>query len=70
MVCIQLRDKRGYLTSQSCRSNMLHYRSSLVHIAKLIVFSPLFIFDAREEKQTLDFELYNDFEEDQVRIAV
>lgn len=66
MVCIQLKDKHGFLTSQSCRSSMLHYDSNLVHIAKLIVFCPLFIFGAKEEKQTLHFELYNDFEEDQV----
>jgi seipin len=68
MVCIQLKDRHGYLTSQSCRSSMLHYRSDLVHVAKLIVFSPLYVLGAQEEKQTLYFELYNDFEEDQVKI--
>ncbi len=67
MVCIQLKDKNGYLISQSCRSNMMHYRSDLLAKAKLVLFSPLFIFGAKEEKQTVTFEPYSDFEEDQVR---
>lgn len=68
MVCVQLTDKNGFLTSQSCRSNMLHYHSDLLYQMKVILLSPLFIFGAKEEQQTLVFELYSDFEEDQVRI--
>lgn len=68
MVCVQLKDKHGVLSSQSCRSNMLHYRSDLLHKLKLLLFSPLYIFGSREEKQSLIFELYSDFVEDQVRI--
>ncbi|KAK7580396.1 hypothetical protein V9T40_001025 [Parthenolecanium corni] len=65
MVCVQLKDKHGVLSSQSCRSNMLHYRSDLLHKLKLLLFSPLYIFGSREEKQSLIFELYSDFVEDQ-----
>lgn len=68
MVCIRLADRAGFLTSQSCRSGMLHYHSDLLHKAKVILLSPLFIFGAKEEKQVLNFELYSDFEEDQVSL--
>lgn len=68
MVCLQLKSKKGYLVSQSCRSNMLHYSSEIVRMLKSLVFSPFFVLGSREEKQTLTFELYTDFEEDQVGI--
>lgn len=68
MVCIQLTDRKGVLSSQSCRSNMLHYHSDLLYKVKVILLSPLFVFGAKEEKQTVVFELFSDFEEDQVII--
>lgn len=68
MVCVQLKDKHGFLSSQSCRSNMLHYRSDLLHQIKVLFFSPLYILGSREEKQSVIFELYSDYVEDQVRI--
>ncbi|XKL67794.1 hypothetical protein PGB90_003285 [Kerria lacca] len=65
MVCVQLKDKIGFLTSQSCRSNMLHYSSDIIQKSKIIVFFPLFLFGGKEEKQIVNFELYSDFTEDQ-----
>ncbi|XP_065202870.1 seipin-like isoform X2 [Planococcus citri] len=65
MVCIQLTDRKGFLTSQACRSNMLHYESDLLNQVKVILLSPFYVFGAKEEKQTLVFELFSDFEEDQ-----
>lgn len=70
MVCVQLKDKIGFLTSQSCRSNMLHYSSDIIQKSKIIVFFPLFLFGGKEEKQIVNFELYSDFTEDQVRLSI
>ena len=64
MVCVELTDKNGFLASQSCRANMLHYHSELLYQLKAILLSPFFIFGTKEEKQTLVFELYSDYEED------
>lgn len=66
MVCIQLTDRKGFLTNQACRSNMLHYQSDILNQVKVIFLSPFYVFGAKEEKQTLIFELFSDFEEDQV----
>lgn len=68
MVCLQLKDKHGDLSSSACRSNMLHYRSDLLHQMKILFFSPLYVFGNKEEKQSVIFELYSDYVEDQVRI--
>jgi len=45
---------------------MLHYQSDLLNQVKVIVLSPFYVFGTKEEKQTLVFELFSDFEEDQV----
>lgn len=67
MVCVQLKDANGYLSSHSCRSSLLHYSSEVLQTICLILFSPFYVFGAFEEKQSLIFELYSDYEEDQVR---
>ncbi|XP_012264254.1 seipin [Athalia rosae] len=65
MVCAQLRDRDGVLVGNACRSAMLHYRSSLLHILTTLMFSPMMILGSTEEKQHLVLELFANFEEDQ-----
>ncbi|KAJ8681604.1 hypothetical protein QAD02_017396 [Eretmocerus hayati] len=65
MVCAQLRSRDGVLVDHACRSAMLHYRSSLLHLLSTITYSPMLIFGALEEKQNVMLELFGNFEEDQ-----
>lgn len=65
MVCIQLKDRKGFLSSQACRSNILHFQSELLHRIKIISLSPFYVFGLIEEKQTLVFEVFSSFQEDQ-----
>lgn len=66
MVCAQLRSRDGFLVDHSCRSAMLHYRSTLLHTLTTLTFSPMMIFGSVEEKQNVVLELFGNFEEDQV----
>ena len=68
MVCAQLRSRDGFLVEHSCRSAMLHYRSTLLHTLMTVTFSPMLIFGSREEKQYVTLELFGNFEEDQVSV--
>jgi len=70
MVCAQLRSRDGHLVDHMCKSAMLHYRSTLLHTLTTLLFSPMMIFGNVEEKQDIVLELFNNFEEDQVRILV
>lgn len=65
MVCAQLRSRDGFLVEHSCRSAMLHYRSTLLHALTTLTFSPMMIFGTTEEKQNVVLELFGNFEEDQ-----
>ncbi|XP_015512618.1 seipin isoform X1 [Neodiprion lecontei] len=65
MVCAQLRDRDGVLVGNACRSAMLHYRSSLLHILTTLTFSPMMILGSAEEKQNIVLEMFANFEEDQ-----
>ncbi|XP_012232082.1 seipin [Linepithema humile] len=65
MVCAQMRSRDGYLVDHTCRSTMLHYRSTLLHMLTTLTFSPMMIFGSVEEKQDVVLELFNNFEEDQ-----
>ncbi|XP_046627994.1 seipin isoform X3 [Neodiprion virginianus] len=65
MVCAQLRDRDGVLVENACRSAMLHYRSSLLHILTTLTFSPMMILGSAEEKQNIVLEMFANFEEDQ-----
>ncbi|XP_029048296.1 seipin [Osmia bicornis bicornis] len=65
MVCAQLRSRDGVLVEHSCRSAMLHYRSTLLHALTTLTFSPMMIFGTTEEKQNVILELFGNFEEDQ-----
>lgn len=69
MVCAQLRSRDGYLVDHTCRSAMLHYRSTLLHALTTLTFSPMMIFGNVEEKQDVILELFGNFEEDQVIIS-
>lgn len=68
MLCIRLSDKYGYLVSSSCRSNRLTYRSTLYHLIRTIFMVPFYLTGFSEEKQMVQFEMYTEFEEDQVHI--
>ena len=70
MVCAQLRSRDGHLIDHMCKSTMLHYRSTLLHTLTTLLFSPMMIFGNVEEKQDIVLELFNNFEEDQVRILI
>ena len=65
MVCAQLRSRDGFLVDHTCRSAMLHYRSTLLHTLTTLTFSPMMIFGNVEEKQDVILELFSNFEEDQ-----
>ncbi|XP_043279402.1 seipin [Venturia canescens] len=65
MVCAQLKSRDGVLVDKSCRSAMLHYRSTLLHLLTTFTFSPMLIFGSAEEKQYVTLELFGNFEEDQ-----
>ncbi|XP_072933972.1 seipin [Epargyreus clarus] len=65
MVCAQMRAKGGVLVSASCRSAMLRHRSRLHQVMRTLVMAPLLLTGLDEEKQTLQVELFSDFEDDQ-----
>lgn len=66
MVCADFRGKDGTLLTSSCRSTMLHYRSSILEIMYTIIYSPIFMMGVAEEKQLLDIELFSNYEEHEV----
>lgn len=65
MICAQLRSREGHLVDHTCRSTMLHFRSTLLQMLTTLTFSPLMIFGNAEEKQDVTLELFSNFEEDQ-----
>lgn len=70
MVCADFRGKYGKLITHSCRSAMLHYKSSLLHTIHTLLFSPFFLFGTAEEKQHVTVELFTEFQEDEVHIEI
>ncbi|VVC38067.1 Seipin family [Cinara cedri] len=66
MLCIRLNDKYGYLVSSTCRSNRLKYKSSLFHIIYTIFMAPFYLAGLSGENQLIQFEMYTEFEEDQL----
>lgn len=66
MVCADMRDEATELLDHSCRSVMLHYKSSLVRAIRTWLLSPLYVFDLQEEKQRIEVELFPEYSEDQV----
>ncbi|XP_043468250.1 seipin [Leptopilina heterotoma] len=65
MVCAELKSQYNRLVDHSCRSAMLHYRSTLLHFISTLTFSPMMIFGTTEETQNIVLELFGNFEEDQ-----
>lgn len=64
MVCAEMRDKGTALRSHSCRSAMLHYRSTLARTITTLVLSPLIVLGFKEEKQQIPIELFTNYEDD------
>ncbi|XP_023020687.1 lipid droplet biogenesis associated protein seipin isoform X1 [Leptinotarsa decemlineata] len=63
MVCVEFIGRDGTLVEHSCRSTMLHYRGILLDTLYKLVFSPFFLFGSAEEKQTVQVELFSNFED-------
>ncbi|XP_022918089.1 seipin [Onthophagus taurus] len=63
MVCVDFRGKQRKLISRSCRSTMLHYRSSTLEFLYTVALSPFLMMGSLEEKQDVAVELYEDYEE-------
>lgn len=68
MLCVRLSDKYGQLVSSSCRSSRLKYMSSLFRVINTLFMTPFYLLGFAEEKQVIQFEMYSEFEEDQVII--
>lgn len=66
MVCVDFQANDGKTLANSCRSAMLHYKSTLLDTLYKLVFIPFFIFGSTEEKQTVQVELFSDYEESEV----
>lgn len=66
MVCADMRDETTELLDHSCRTVMLHYKSTLVRAIRTWLLSPLYVFGIQEEKQRVVVELFPDYAEDQV----
>uniref|UniRef100_A0A673KF82 Seipin n=1 Tax=Sinocyclocheilus rhinocerous TaxID=307959 RepID=A0A673KF82_9TELE len=56
--------KAGQIVDISARSAMLHYRSSLLQALGTVVFSPMLLTGASEQKQSVIVELYSEFKDD------
>lgn len=61
LVCAEMRDQGQNLRGHSCRSAMLRYKSDLLTRITTWVLSPLFILGVREEKQSVQVELFSDY---------
>lgn len=64
MVCAELRDQDTTLRAHSCRSAMLHYKSTLRRWFSSLVKLPLYVLNIHEEKQEIDVELFTTFHDD------
>lgn len=66
MVCANFHGASGKVLANSCRSTMMHYKSTLVEVMYTMIFSPFFLFAGFEEKQNLVVELFSDYLDDEV----
>uniref|UniRef100_A0A336MJT5 Seipin n=1 Tax=Culicoides sonorensis TaxID=179676 RepID=A0A336MJT5_CULSO len=64
MVCAEMRDHTGKLRGHSCRSAMLHYKSTLHTWISTWVNIPLYLLNFREEKQQVTVELFSSYQDD------
>nr|XP_055034872.1 BSCL2 lipid droplet biogenesis associated, seipin, like [Misgurnus anguillicaudatus]XP_055034873.1 BSCL2 lipid droplet biogenesis associated, seipin, like [Misgurnus anguillicaudatus] len=64
LVEMSLYTKAGQIIDISARSAMLHYRSSLLQAMDTMIFSPMLLTGASEQKQLVTAELYSEFRDD------
>ncbi|XP_042625849.1 seipin-like isoform X3 [Cyprinus carpio] len=62
--------KAGQIVDVSARSAMLHYHSSLLQALGTVVFSPMLLTGASEQKQPVIVELYSEFKDDSYKPTV
>ncbi|XP_016305722.1 seipin-like [Sinocyclocheilus anshuiensis] len=62
--------KAGQIVDVTARSAMLHYRSSLLQTLGTVVFSPMLLTGASEQKQSVLVELYSEFKDDSYKPTV
>ncbi|KAI2657095.1 Seipin [Labeo rohita] len=62
--------KAGQTVDASSRSAMLHYRSSLLQALGTVVFSPMLLTGASEQKQSVIVELYSEFKDDSYKPSI
>ncbi|XP_052470385.1 seipin isoform X2 [Carassius gibelio] len=58
------------VSTQTRRQAMLHYRSSLLQALGTVVFSPMLLTGASEQKQPVIVELYSEFKDDSYKPTV
>jgi len=63
MTCADFRSNVGEVIATSCRSSMMRYRSPVIDILHTLLYSPLYLASATEEKQNLHIELFSNYEE-------
>lgn len=66
MCCAELRTRSGELTGSSCRSGLMPYQSLLLTVMKTFFFSPLLLPGLKDERSSVNLELFSNFEDDQV----
>jgi len=69
MVNLEIFDKKDEVVRTSQRSVLLRYKSSLLQIMETLVYAPMFLSGAREQKQTLMVEFFSRYEEDAYKPA-
>ncbi|XP_016098516.1 seipin-like isoform X2 [Sinocyclocheilus grahami] len=62
--------KAGQIVDVTAHSAMLHYRSSLLQALGTVVFSPMLLTGASEQKQSVIVELYSEFKDDSYKPTV
>ncbi|XP_032383390.1 seipin [Etheostoma spectabile] len=61
MVKMSCYTKGGKIVSSVGRSTTLHYRSSILHSLRTLLFSPFFLTGTAEQKQLIEVELFSDY---------
>jgi len=64
MTCLTLKNNRGQLRNQSCKSSMIEYRSSLLRFLETIAFSPALLLGFMSQKQHLKIDFFDDYQSD------
>lgn len=64
MVRLRLRSQDGLIVKTSSRPALLRYRSYIHHVARLIALFPLYLLGYMEERQNLQVDLIESYQED------